>query len=328
MPRIDIAPLLEQIHTLDDEDDVWFGRIAALLLRRLQGPVGVDAFRYEPAQKGKGSGYRSTRIRTGSDGDVSLARYDEHLPSELGETIYSAGTKVALNASFLVGPDGRTLEIFHEDVRRLRVNNAFGMACDAGEGRGVALSVPLNTPSGEAALPQLGQVARHVASALRLRRHVARSPSPRRAWLDPSGDLLDAEGLRPTAALRARLRALVRSREAAREACHREGEAALAMWSHLLDGEWSFLDFEELGGRRRVIAFRNPEATRGLRALTAAERIVVERAARGRPNKEIAIDLGASEPTVANHLARAMAKLGVPNRMILIQTFAALIEAK
>jgi DNA-binding CsgD family transcriptional regulator len=34
-----------------------------------------------------------------------------------------------------------------------------------------------------------------------------------------------------------------------------------------------------------------------------------------------------AEPTVANHLARALAKLGIPNRMVLVRTYAALMDA-
>jgi DNA-binding CsgD family transcriptional regulator len=48
--------------------------------------------------------------------------------------------------------------------------------------------------------------------------------------------------------------------------------------------------------------------------LTPREAEVLERLAAGRPNKEIAADLGMSVPTVARHLANAFRKLGCSNR--------------
>jgi DNA-binding CsgD family transcriptional regulator len=326
MPRAPIVPLLEQIHSLDDDDDVWFARIATEVLHRLKGRCGVNAYRFEGAASNAG-GYRSTRISTGTDNDTNLANYDEGLPAQVAHLIYGSGTKAALVASVLRTPRGHLIDFVHDDFQRMRVSNALGMVADDGEGRGLALAVPVAHVANEkSSLAMMHDVATHVGSALQLRRHLGRAPSPRRAWLDTEGELLGVEGLHPTAALRATLRARVRAREAARDICHREGEAAIGMWTHLLDGEWSFLDFEERGGRRRVIAFRNEDATRGLRALTAVERIVVERAAQGRSNKETALGLGMAEPTVANHLARALGKLGIPNRMILIQTFATLMD--
>jgi DNA-binding CsgD family transcriptional regulator len=48
--------------------------------------------------------------------------------------------------------------------------------------------------------------------------------------------------------------------------------------------------------------------------LTERERRVLEEAAQGKTNKEIARALGVSVPTVAFHLGNAFRKLGVSNR--------------
>ncbi|MBI2896680.1 MAG: helix-turn-helix transcriptional regulator [Deltaproteobacteria bacterium] len=50
---------------------------------------------------------------------------------------------------------------------------------------------------------------------------------------------------------------------------------------------------------------------------------VVELAARGLGNKQIAWELGVEVATVATHLARSRAKLGLPTRLRLIQELAA-----
>lgn len=327
MPRLPIAALLEQIHHLDDEEDVWLARLATHLLERLKGRSGVNAYRFERLGSGR---YRSTRAPTAADCHTDLAEYDGSLPPGVAHAIYGTGTKAALAAPLLCGRDGRLLDFVADEWQRLRVNNTLGMVCDGGDGHGVALAVPLDARTCSAeTLASMEHLAAHVASAMRLRRHLARADTPgERAWLDPDGTLLDVDGLRPTAELRARLRAGVRARETARDACWRDGEGELSAWTRLLGGAWSFLDFEERGGRRRVVALRNPDATRGLRALTELERQVTERAARGLASKQIALELDIAEPTVGNHLARALGKLGIPNRMILIQTRAAMAGAR
>ena len=48
--------------------------------------------------------------------------------------------------------------------------------------------------------------------------------------------------------------------------------------------------------------------------LTAREREILEQAALGKENDEIALDLGVASATVAKHLERVYRKLGVPNR--------------
>lgn len=52
--------------------------------------------------------------------------------------------------------------------------------------------------------------------------------------------------------------------------------------------------------------------------LTVRESEVIQRAARGKTNKRIAVDLGLSEHTVKNYLCRAFEKLGVSSRVELL----------
>jgi DNA-binding NarL/FixJ family response regulator len=58
-----------------------------------------------------------------------------------------------------------------------------------------------------------------------------------------------------------------------------------------------------------------------LRHLAARERIVVERAATGEPNKCIAHDLGVQASTVSTTLTAALRKLGLPSRRALVRTW-------
>jgi two-component system, NarL family, response regulator YdfI len=54
--------------------------------------------------------------------------------------------------------------------------------------------------------------------------------------------------------------------------------------------------------------------------LTVREREVLARVARGERNKEIALHLGLTEPTVKTHLAGIFAKLGVDSRAAAVVT--------
>ena len=76
--------------------------------------------------------------------------------------------------------------------------------------------------------------------------------------------------------------------------------------------------FEELGAALWAERARTELAQAGTReatgGLTAAEMRVVEQAARGRWNKEIAAALFVSVPTVELHLTHSYSKLGVRSR--------------
>src|SRR5689334_1825272 len=72
-------------------------------------------------------------------------------------------------------------------------------------------------------------------------------------------------------------------------------------------GEWSFVDHFEHEGRRYFIAKRAPLG----QACSPRERKVLEQAARGITNKEIAYQLALGTSTVSTHLSNAMRRLGL-----------------
>ena len=63
------------------------------------------------------------------------------------------------------------------------------------------------------------------------------------------------------------------------------------------------------------------DATRKLETLTAREREVLERVVTGVLNKQIAMDLGISEPTVKVHRGRVMEKMAVTSVAELVRAF-------
>jgi DNA-binding NarL/FixJ family response regulator len=85
----------------------------------------------------------------------------------------------------------------------------------------------------------------------------------------------------------------------------------------LQDALAAFEDLGSLGWAQRVRSELDRVGARRPRAsdeLTATERAVVELAASGRANKEIAQALSLAVHTVEVHLSRAYAKLGVRSR--------------
>ncbi|MBK6811973.1 MAG: hypothetical protein IPG81_24415 [Sandaracinaceae bacterium] len=87
--------------------------------------------------------------------------------------------------------------------------------------------------------------------------------------------------------------------------------AHLGVWEDLIAGRYSIIAHREHTGRRRFLAIQNAAEQATLRALSRAERMVVERLGRGDAHKAIAADLGVRTSSVANVAARALQKLGV-----------------
>lgn len=163
------------------------------------------------------------------------------------------------------------------------------------------------------------QLAAHVAAGLRIQRLRRQLSDAQRgglceAILRPDGHLEHAEtsarGARARAALRRGALALERARGPLRRG---DADEALAMWEGLVAGRWSLVDHFDSDGRRYLMAHRNDPDAPDLRGLTLRERQVVGYAGAGHSNKIIAYELGLTLSTVAGHLARARAKLGLPS---------------
>ena len=101
---------------------------------------------------------------------------------------------------------------------------------------------------------------------------------------------------------------------------------ARTLWSGLVAGHWSIIDTFDRDGRRWLVAAKN-EVARPSRALSARQAEVVARAASGQPLKSVADDLTLSTSTVSAHLACAMRKLGVKNRIELVRMVGAIVSA-
>lgn len=87
-----------------------------------------------------------------------------------------------------------------------------------------------------------------------------------------------------------------------------------ALWDGLASGRFTLLEMHDRGDRRILMVRENPAAAGRARALTAIERDVAERIARGQSNKSAAFDLAITASAVGGTLARALRKLGLRHR--------------
>jgi DNA-binding CsgD family transcriptional regulator len=197
-------------------------------------------------------------------------------------------------------------------------------------GRGVAIVAPLPPGTGpiDPAQDRWLRVASHMSSGLRLRRALcgwtadaSDFPLGGEAVLDPSARIVDAVGPATQPDAREALRTAARRADRARGRLRTDdAEEALRIWSGLIDGRWSLVDWYDADGRRFLVARRNDPHVTDPRALTSRERQVARYAALGHTSKHIAYELGLAPSTIATHLSSAMRKLGAATLADLILT--------
>jgi len=88
----------------------------------------------------------------------------------------------------------------------------------------------------------------------------------------------------------------------------RAAETPCEMWSALIEGRLTLVDWFDDDGRRFVVARRNERAAS---RLSHVERTVVTSVATGRAQKVVAYELGLSAAAVSDALSRAIEKLGL-----------------
>jgi DNA-binding CsgD family transcriptional regulator len=140
------------------------------------------------------------------------------------------------------------------------------------------------------------------------------------AVLTSAGAVSHAETSAQDAQARAVLSRAVKSRETARGPLRRTNpEEAAGLWQALVDGRWSLVDQTDSDGRRWILARRNAPTASELQPLTLRERQVLAYVALGQSNKLVAYTLGLTVSAVSNLISRATHKLGMKNRVDLVQ---------
>ena len=168
----------------------------------------------------------------------------------------------------------------------------------------------------------LGLAAAHLGAATRLRRLASATVDGEdtESILSPSGHVLHAVGEAKNQAQRESLVEAVVRRERARGRLRRtDPEEAAQLWSVLVSGRWSIIDFVDRDGKRLVLARKNPVRGPDVLALDESERDVVWLATLGHSRKYIAFELGLATATVTKRLGSALKKLRIGSRRELLR---------
>lgn len=208
-----------------------------------------------------------------------------------------------------------------QEQMRLGVSELLGLQVTDRSGLGMSLlfALPRRTQVRRTTRAHWLGVTEHMRAGLRLRHalatqglwdHVDAVIEPGRA----SGAVRAARGAACAPEAQARLCHAAATIEGARTRTARRQATAAAAWPALVDGRWTLVEHVDSDGRRYYLALQNQPAAASLVALTPRERLVVEQAARGLPNKLIADALGLGEQTIGASLTRAMSKLRVKTR--------------
>ncbi|MCA9641207.1 MAG: LuxR family transcriptional regulator [Polyangiaceae bacterium] len=194
------------------------------------------------------------------------------------------------------------------------------MAWTPGHTRGLALVAPSSKPCviPLATIKRWQRVMSHLAAGYRLRCALEAEPqqveAPKGgALLDPHGKVLHANGDATERSALTALSKAARAIDRARGSSRRSADA-LETWTPMVTGRWSLIDQFDRDGRRFVVAHVNADRQLDPRALSAGERRVATRLARGDSQKEIAYELGVSPSTVGTHVVNIGRKLGTSSQ--------------
>jgi DNA-binding CsgD family transcriptional regulator len=217
--------------------------------------------------------------------------------------------------------------------------DALGLSAVDPDGQGAMIAVPLaeRTKLAGAVRERWQMVGAHLAAGYRLRRRLRRAqsstvesglPLDAEALLDPTQFAIkeatgEAEGGDARRALREAAVLADRARGAMRRTRPKE---ALQIWTSLIRGRWSLVDWFDSDDRRFVVALRNAPELKDPRGLTDRESQVATFAALGDSGTLIAYRIGISRARVSVLLKRAMRKLGLSTRKELTEKLGAFVR--
>jgi len=310
-PKGDMATLVESIHRLDLSDATWLQGIAVATEALLPRTDMVLASRFSWNHE---TGVLDvTQVGSTSTQDSTLAQETAHLAEQefLKKTLRAGRPVFTLRQLFGASLDGfsigglmgtRGLEDMLFAMSASRTNGmTTGVGCAAGSGTQATLS--------RQALRSWQHIVGHLGAASRLRSNGA---SPVEGVLSPDGRLLDAQGAASEPTSREALRRAALGIERARLRDRRTDiDALLDAWRAVYERRWTLVETVESDGRRLLLARVNPPPQQSIQGATERQQQVAALLAQGIPQKVIAFDLQIAPSTVAFHVRRLAATLGI-----------------
>jgi DNA-binding CsgD family transcriptional regulator len=313
MERGRLLDVLDATYALGADPETWQATVVSQVEKAFTDNDGVLSFRYRLVD-----GLPQLTSRVFGDPRF-MAVPDEGHGSVDMKSIYRAYTEAShAEPTTLFHANPVTGEPPADLVRmwqRYGVRDMLGVYATrpGGENMTVGVALPMSTTPEVRAVDwrtrrfQWGAIARHLENALTVRDQLERG-------VVADFDSLGRGDFAPhVAGERQTLVETAQQLEHHRDEAHQGSLESLDVWSRLLQGRWSIVRYQRQGGRMRYLAIENP-AGDTLRALTAAEREVVVRAAAGQPNKVVAAELELHLSTVCNLLASGLRKLGLERR--------------
>lgn len=325
--RDDLLGIIEAAYAIEAEERQWLRGLATSVfeLGNLH-TIGAYAQRYTLSPDGSPS-FGALEL-VGGDVAALTALHDElgayyaTRPERIAATYGETDEGLALSL-----PGGERAEIAAILSAR-GVGDMYGINARSPTGDGCLLCVYLplkHRPISDERRAAFAHIARHVATALRLRKRLDLAPAAPEARFDAkSGALEHASGEAAATTARKQLVSAAETLVRIRRRRSEYGARSVEAWKGLVDARWSLLDWFDSDGTSYIVAHRNDPSLAPLALLTERERQVVDLAALGLGNKMIAYELGIATSTVGVLVGRAVARLNVRSRQELIRRVCAL----
>ncbi|MDF3069625.1 MAG: hypothetical protein K0R38_5226 [Polyangiaceae bacterium] len=325
--RLDLVRVLEAAYELESTHEEWLKSVAEAVRPHLDDSFGLAAFEFQRTGDEPPTILQSQHLWMPEPLAAVYPHMFANMPPELRVRPFRLGPCVSGSEMMNMKAEFANLPQMKNGLQKFGMFDSIWITATDPAGRGCGFHAGRKTIAWTkpAEKRTWGQIAAHLASALRLRYRVreGEARTPLAAVFDPSGKLHDATGDAQEADARGTLRDAVLKIEKARGRQRLEApKEALGSWQALVAGKWSLVDQVELDGRRYIVARENEPRAPGPSALSPREKQVLGYAQLGHHDKLIAYELGINHSTVRVLMARVKSKLGVRTRAELLKSAA------
>lgn len=325
--------VVDAAYDLEAPDDEWLANLMTAAYAAFDRGFGVGAMAFEHGPGG--SRYFGTSpvfVNPVPNLMAAMARGSDVSSAEDARAMIGPPCTSLSRSYRQVGdPEGKTMRrVFEasglESVKDILIVNAHEV-----EGRTLTITIPVGrvmSPTPGVA-NGMARVARHIATALRLRHAIGADHAHVRSFqpdavFDQRGACVHAEGdtrtPRELDSLTTAIGNLVRRREHLQRS---DPDRVVDLWKALIAGRWSVVAAIDSDGRRHLLVKKNEPELPEPAALSGGDRHLLALFALGHSAKLVAYELGLSPSNVSLRLHAALGKLGMRSLAEFNRVFAA-----